>query len=92
MLAELVHVLKHSGRTTVPLALGDLLLEVLLVEPGVGGGAGDVAGRVSRDVGQTIKGMGSGRASGSASGTTADDVVEPASSFCRFDGRVVVSS
>lgn len=38
------------------------------------------------------RGSGSGTASGSASGTMADDVVEPPSSRCRFEGRSVDSS
>lgn len=38
------------------------------------------------------RGSGSGTGSCSASGMTADDVVEPASTFWRLDGRSVVSS
>lgn len=43
VLNQLVHVALVSCRAAVPVADGDLVLEVFLLQPGVDGGARDVA-------------------------------------------------
>lgn len=42
VLNQVIHILESPGRATVPFAMSNLLLEVFLIEAGVGGRARDV--------------------------------------------------